>query len=195
MILSRIIHHLKTQNWTAVGLEFVIVIAGVVIGFQVTAWNQAREGEARGQAYLERIQSDLAVDIASYDDRIAFWSAVSDHGVQALEASNDPDRISGTQADWALIVAFFANFIGLILGIVALVQSRKAGVKNTPAVWAIIVGSVLFVLSIIIGIIVIVAITAAAGFATEAITACDAVDYVGTVIVQGIEVDCSTIES
>ncbi|WP_100813799.1 hypothetical protein [Microbacterium lacus] len=95
----------------------------------------------------------------------------------------------------ALIVAFFANFIGLILGIVALVQSRKAGVKNTPAVWAIIVGSVLFVLSIIIGIIVIVAITAAAGFATEAITACDAVDYVGTVIVQGIEVDCSTIES
>ena len=55
----------------------------------------------------------------------------------------------------ALIVAFFANIIGLILGIVALVQSRKAGHKNTPAVWAIIVGSVLFVLSIIIGIIIV----------------------------------------
>ena len=55
----------------------------------------------------------------------------------------------------ALIVAFFANIIGLILGIVALVQSRRAGHKNTPAVWAIIVGSVLFVLSIIIGIIIV----------------------------------------
>jgi hypothetical protein len=78
---------------------------------------------------------------------------------------------------------------------VALVQSRKAGVKNTPAVWAIIVGSVLLVLSIIVGIIVIVAITAAAGFATEAVNACEEVGYVGTVIVEGIEVDCSTIES
>ncbi len=107
MILSRIIHHLKTQNWTAVAIEFVIVIAGVVIGFQVTAWNETRRGEARGQAYLERIQSDLAVDIASYDDRIAFWSTVSDFGVQALETSSDPDRIAGTQADWDLIVAFF----------------------------------------------------------------------------------------
>lgn len=94
----------------------------------------------------------------------------------------------------ALIVAFFANLIGLILGIVALVQSRKAGVKNTPAVWAIVVGSVLLVLSIIVGIIVIVAITAAAGFASEAVSACEAVDYVGTVTVQGIEVSCSSLE-
>ena len=76
----------------------------------------------------------------------------------------------------------------------ALVQSRKAGVKNTPAVWAIVVGSVLLVLSIIVGIIVIVAITAAAGFASEAVSACEAVDYVGTVTVQGIEVSCSSLE-
>tara|TARA_R110002072_G_scaffold148743_16_gene296308 strand:+ start:1714 stop:2487 length:774 start_codon:yes stop_codon:yes gene_type:complete len=107
MILSRIIHHLKTQNWTAVALEFVIVIAGVVIGFQVTAWNETREGEARGQAYLERIRSDLALDIASYDDRINFWSSVSDFGLQALETSSDPDRAPDIEADWALVVAFF----------------------------------------------------------------------------------------
>ena len=95
----------------------------------------------------------------------------------------------------ALIVAFFANIIGLILGIVALVQSRRAGVKNTPAVWAIIVGSVLLVLSIIVGIIVVIALVAATEFATEAVAACEAVDYVGTVTVQGIPVDCATIES
>lgn len=56
----------------------------------------------------------------------------------------------------ALIVAFFAQLIGLILGIVALVQSRKAGVRNLPAVWAIIVSSVLMVIGIIVGIILIV---------------------------------------
>jgi len=42
MILQRISTAIRQQNWFAVALEFVIVIAGVVIGFQVTAWNGAR---------------------------------------------------------------------------------------------------------------------------------------------------------
>lgn len=29
----------KTQNWFAVGLDFVIVVFGVVIGIQVANWN------------------------------------------------------------------------------------------------------------------------------------------------------------
>jgi hypothetical protein len=63
----------------------------------------------------------------------------------------------------ALVVAIFFNVVGLILGIVALVQSRKAGYKNGPAVAAIIVGAILFVLGIIVGIIVIGAVIAGAG--------------------------------
>ena len=43
----------------------------------------------------------------------------------------------------ALILAFFFQLLGLILGIVALVQSRKVGAKNTPAVAAIVL-SILF---------------------------------------------------
>jgi ABC-type methionine transport system permease subunit len=60
-------------------------------------------------------------------------------------------------------VAFFANIIGLILGIVALVQSRKAGYKNTPAVWAIIVGAVLAVLGVILLVVLIGVFAAGAG--------------------------------
>jgi len=37
MILARITKAIREQNWFAVVLEFVIVIAGVAIGFQVTA--------------------------------------------------------------------------------------------------------------------------------------------------------------
>jgi hypothetical protein len=48
-----------------------------------------------------------------------------------------------------LIVAIFANLIGLIISIIALNQSKKAGYKNTPALAGVIVGAVLFVLSII----------------------------------------------
>ena len=54
---------MREQNWFAVVLEFVLVIAGVVIGFQVTAWNAERgerESEANHLAYLAK---DLNADI------------------------------------------------------------------------------------------------------------------------------------
>jgi len=93
----------------------------------------------------------------------------------------------------ALVVAIFFNVIGLILGIVALVQSRKAGVKNGPAVAAIIVGAVLTVIGIIIAIVVFATLAAATGYAAEVLQACQAVDFSGTVTVQGVSVDCGTI--
>jgi uncharacterized membrane protein len=55
----------------------------------------------------------------------------------------------------ALIVAIFFNIIGLILGIIALVQSRRAGAKNGFALAAIIVGAVLFILGIVVTIVAI----------------------------------------
>lgn len=54
-----------------------------------------------------------------------------------------------------LIVAIFANLIGLIISAIALNQSKKAGYKNTPALIGVIVGSVLLVLGIIITIVVV----------------------------------------
>ncbi|GEB46677.1 hypothetical protein [Microbacterium testaceum] len=54
-----------------------------------------------------------------------------------------------------LIVAFPFNLIGLIISIVALVQSKKAGYKNTPALIGIIVGAVLVVVGIVVAIILV----------------------------------------
>ncbi len=54
----------------------------------------------------------------------------------------------------AFILSFFVQLVALILGIVALVQSRKAGHKNGWAVAAIIISAVLMVLGIIIAIVV-----------------------------------------
>lgn len=58
----------------------------------------------------------------------------------------------------AFVLSFFAQLIALILGIVALVQSRKAGVKNGWALAAIIISAVLLVIGIIVIIVVAVAI-------------------------------------
>jgi hypothetical protein len=42
MLLRRIIEHVKVQNWTAIVIDFVIVVVGVFIGIQVSNWNEGR---------------------------------------------------------------------------------------------------------------------------------------------------------
>ena len=58
-ILGRLAQAVREQNWFAVGLEVVIVIVGVVIGFQITAWGAARSDAAREQIYLRQLAEDL----------------------------------------------------------------------------------------------------------------------------------------
>ena len=61
MILSRIAKALKDQNWLAVGIEFVIVILGVVIGFQISNWNQVQNDRRGETELLSRLHNDLLV--------------------------------------------------------------------------------------------------------------------------------------
>ena len=58
-ILGRLSQAVREQNWFAVGLEVVIVVVGVVIGFQITAWGQARSDRANEQTYLHLLAQDL----------------------------------------------------------------------------------------------------------------------------------------
>ncbi|MEE2525931.1 hypothetical protein V0U79_06100 [Hyphobacterium sp. HN65] len=58
MILSRISKAVREQNWFAVALEFIIVVAGVVIGFMVTGWAE-RQNELRDEVrILERLHTE-----------------------------------------------------------------------------------------------------------------------------------------
>lgn len=59
MILHRIIGHLKTQNWNAIAIEFVIVTAGVLMGIQVSNWNDDRLEKARIQQQLASLRTEL----------------------------------------------------------------------------------------------------------------------------------------
>lgn len=69
----------------------------------------------------------------------------------------------------ALILAILPfQLIGLILGIVANGQSKKAGVKNGPAKAAIIISIILMVLGLIVGIIAAVSGAALFGGLTDA---------------------------
>lgn len=59
MILRRVISHVRNQEWTAIALDFLIVVAGILIAFQITAWNEARRDRALEREYLERLYADV----------------------------------------------------------------------------------------------------------------------------------------
>jgi len=105
MILRRVIEHVRTQNWFAVGLDFLIVVVGVFVGLQVSNWNAAHADQERAYGYLERIRDDLDADLDGYMNRVRFWSEVMAQGRLALDyaESDDAER----QAEWTILLAYF----------------------------------------------------------------------------------------
>lgn len=69
MILRRVIEHVRAQNWTAVALDFVIVVMGVFIGIQVANWNAARKDRLDEAATLGRLHIE-AVSVESLSSRM-----------------------------------------------------------------------------------------------------------------------------
>ncbi len=66
MLLRRITEHVKAQNWTAVALDFLIVVVGVFIGIQVSNWNAARQEHHQERAYLARLSTDIAESVVHF---------------------------------------------------------------------------------------------------------------------------------
>ena len=59
MILQRLMKAVREQNWFAVVLELVIVILGIVIGFQITASNENRDNQASEVQLVERLHGEI----------------------------------------------------------------------------------------------------------------------------------------
>lgn len=59
MILRRIIDHFRKQEWTAIFLDFLIVVAGVFVGLQVNNWNEAAHNRRSETQYLSQLRGDL----------------------------------------------------------------------------------------------------------------------------------------
>ena len=104
MLLRRVIQHVKTQNWFAVAIDFVIVVVGVFIGIQVSNWNAARAEAARADSYLQRLYEDVSDDIVMLAERQALWARQMQLGRAALAAKAvRPDE---QERAWEIVRAF-----------------------------------------------------------------------------------------
>jgi hypothetical protein len=59
VILRRFSEALKQQNWTAIAIEFVLLVLGVFLGIQVANWNAEREDRHREAEFIARLRQDF----------------------------------------------------------------------------------------------------------------------------------------
>ncbi len=90
MLLRRFTQSLRDQNWTAITIEFVLLVVGVFLGIQVSNWNTERETRQKSAIFTERLQEDLRIESWRYQFLLAYYTDVRD----ATEAT--ANALSGT---------------------------------------------------------------------------------------------------
>jgi len=66
-MLKRIVRYLSAQEWNAIAIEFVIVAAGVLMGIQVSNWNDDRLDKARVDQQLASLRTELEGNLATVE--------------------------------------------------------------------------------------------------------------------------------
>ncbi|MEE4280222.1 MAG: hypothetical protein V2I82_17285 [Halieaceae bacterium] len=95
MLLRRITLHVREQNWTAVFIDFIIVVVGVFVGLQVQDWNEFRKDRIEEQQLLGRLLEDteLLIDANELEFRRFRFRADVLGGVNPILFSQAPSRV------------------------------------------------------------------------------------------------------
>jgi hypothetical protein len=103
MNLRRLIEHIKDQHWTAVAIDFVIVVAGVFVGIQVSNWNQQRATDKQAAIFTEHLKEDLREEDWVYQLMIGYNLQVLANAERAANALSG----SSTMSDEAFLVSAY----------------------------------------------------------------------------------------
>lgn len=109
MILRRLARSIRRQDWTAVGIEFVIVVAGIFVALQVTDWNEERQARAREENYLQRLSEDVAVMRAEFSEIMRRSGGRRSGALRTLRALEQCDAGLASAADIERTLAFYQN--------------------------------------------------------------------------------------
>jgi len=116
MILQNISRAIREQNYYAVALEFVIVIAGVVIGFQIQAWAEGRAQAEREAALLDRLHDEVEDAVAELRGMVDLYDMVNAQRTEAIERliardfeNMDEDAMTSGAISSGILPAFSAR--------------------------------------------------------------------------------------
>ncbi|HWC57089.1 MAG TPA: hypothetical protein VG434_09015 [Sphingomicrobium sp.] len=94
MVVRKLTANLKTQNWTAVAIDFVIVVLGVFVGVQASNWNQARLDRAETQRLLMRIEPEIDQIITFADGTRDYYETTHHFAETAFAAWHGDPKVS-----------------------------------------------------------------------------------------------------
>ena len=103
MMLRRFIGNLRRQDWTAVLVELIVVVAGVFIGLQASNWNERLRSDEKAADFTERLRADLREEAWSYEYEIRYSDEVIANAKRAADALSGKAPLS----DAALLVAAY----------------------------------------------------------------------------------------
>jgi hypothetical protein len=116
MILARISKAVREQKWFAVTLEFVIVVAGVLLAFQISQYAERRNMQSEARVSLEMLHASMEVNLARIES-YRYHLAVNRDGIQALRQTlaNLPETPDEETLNRQVTLAFNAPVLGLDL--------------------------------------------------------------------------------
>jgi hypothetical protein len=97
MILRRLSQSLKEQNWTAIVIEFVLLVSGVFLGIQVSNWNAERETKQKAEVFTQRLKADLREEAFGYQYLIEYNRDVLAAAEKAVNALTGKVPLSNEQ--------------------------------------------------------------------------------------------------
>lgn len=130
MVLRRIttsLRHVSTgvrdQNWTAIVIEFVLVVLGVFLGIAVANWNEERLEKRENDVLLRQVDKtlrDFLVFTGMFDRYYETAGAYGDRAIEAWKGdpsvSDEEFVIAAYQASQITGVGNNANVFGAIFG-------------------------------------------------------------------------------
>ena len=106
MLLRSLTKHVKDQNWFAVVLDFFIVVAGILIAFQISAWSDRQADKRSLHVALERLHDEIELNISAIETYSKRHADIATAGQALLKAIRDPALDS---VPMELIGKVFAN--------------------------------------------------------------------------------------
>jgi len=124
MILRRLSANLRAQNWTAIVVEFVLVIIGVFLGILAANWNLERVAKQDTGRLLSALATELDEMRVDLDSMDAYYAVTGRYGQRALAGWRGDPTVSDNEF---VISAYQASQIN--------------GVGTNSSVWADIFGA------------------------------------------------------
>jgi hypothetical protein len=91
------------KRWRWLGIEFVVIVLGVLSALFVDTWVEDRENAERAEVYRQRLITDIQQDIVNLDAVMAYFTQVRNYGLLTLKDLEGRERMD----DFNLMFAAF----------------------------------------------------------------------------------------